>query len=148
MPWQRNPTCRSDPEASFCTPAADEPVCPAGLPADTTSLGRGVRGKPGSHAAKTKYQNHFAKHQNKLTAPPAGCDGGAVVLEVQGAGRVEHRIHEDVRLALLQHVQDLLQVGAAHTHAQDGCRVVRWRHKVLKVTSSSFLRPHGGSTKP
>lgn len=54
-----------------------------------------------------------------------------MVLEVQGAGRVEHRIHKDVRLALLQHVQDLLQVGATHTH------------KGIAV-----LGPHGGATGP
>ena len=43
------------------------------------------------------------------TSPPPRRDGSTVVFEVQSAGCVEHRVHEDVRLTLLQHVQHLLQ---------------------------------------
>lgn len=49
------------------------------------------------------------------TSASARCDGSTVVFEVQSAGRVEDRVHEDVRLALLQHVQDFLQARATKT---------------------------------
>lgn len=44
-----------------------------------------------------------------LTSAPSWGDGCTVVLQVQGTGRVQHRVHKDVGLALLQHGQDLLQ---------------------------------------
>ena len=53
-----------------------------------------------------------------LTSSAARGDGRTVVLEVQGARRVQHRVHEDVRLALLQDVQHLLgtETESKHTH--------------------------------
>lgn len=44
-----------------------------------------------------------------LTSPFAGRDGGTLVLDVQSACRVEDRVDENVRFALLQQVQHLLQ---------------------------------------
>lgn len=47
------------------------------------------------------------------TSSSAGCDGSAVVFEVQSAGCVEDRVHKDICLTLLQHVQDFLQTRKA-----------------------------------
>ena len=44
-----------------------------------------------------------------LTAPPAGRNGSALVLDVQSTGRVQHGVHKDVSLTLLQDVQHLLR---------------------------------------
>lgn len=44
-----------------------------------------------------------------LTSPPSRWDGCTLMFDVQSAGCVEDRVHEDVRLTLLQHVQHLLQ---------------------------------------
>lgn len=44
-----------------------------------------------------------------LTSAVSWSDGCAVVLEVQGTGRMQHGVHKDVGLALLQHVQHLLR---------------------------------------
>ena len=47
--------------------------------------------------------------QRRLTSSFSWRDGGTLVFDVQSAGGVEDRVHEDVGLALLQHVQHLLQ---------------------------------------
>lgn len=51
----------------------------------------------------------WQKAVKEPTSSSARCDGSTVMFEVQSAGCVKDRVHKDVRLTLLQHVQDFLR---------------------------------------
>lgn len=137
VPWRRSSTCRCGPGVSSCTLAADAHACPVAPPSGKTSLGATVNGNACQPDLKLGrwLGTNWGAFDRRLTSAFAGRDGGTLVLDVQSTRRVEDGVDEDVRLALLQQVQHLLQGQGGGVRMLEGEESNRWRRRVEVMES-------------